>query len=168
MIFSVNLMQVFNKLIAMKITKTGKRGIDLIKSFEGFYAKPYICPAGVPTIGYGTTRYPSGQKVTLRDKSITLAQGLDYLKYDLKRFELAVDALIRDDINQNQFDALVSFTYNLGESNLKISTLAKKVNANPKDPAIEKEFAKWVNANGKKLEGLVKRRKAESDLYFLK
>jgi lysozyme len=152
----------------MKITKTGQKGIDLIKYFESFGAKPYLCPAGVPTIGYGTTRYPSGQKVTLKDKPITQAQAMDYLKYDLKRFELAVDALIRDDISQNQFDALVSFTYNLGEGNLKASRLAKKVNINPKDPAIAKEFAKWVNADGKKLDGLVKRRKAEVDLYFLK
>lgn len=151
-----------------KITKTGVKGIDLIKSFEGFFPKPYNCPAGVPTIGYGTTRYPSGVKVSMKDKAITQAQALDYLRYDLKRFELAVDALIRDDINQNQFDALVSFTYNLGEGNLKASTLAKKVNTNPKDASIAKEFEKWVNANGKKLAGLVRRREAEAELYFSK
>jgi lysozyme len=152
----------------VKVTKTGQKGIELIKSVEGLYLRPYLCPAGVYTIGYGTTRYPDGRKVAKTDKSITFSQATDYLKYDLKRFELAVDALIRDDINQNQFDALVSFTYNLGEGNLKASTLAKKVNANPQDASIAKEFDKWVMADGKKLAGLVKRRKAEAELYFSK
>jgi len=149
-----------------KITTTGKKGIDLIKSFEGFYAKPYICPASVPTIGYGTTRYPNGNKVTLKDTSITEEKGVEYLMDDLKIFEKYVDAYCRDDINQNQFDALVSFCYNLGPNNLKSSTLLKKVNLNPSDPSISNEFLKWNKGGGKVLKGLTKRRQAESNLYF--
>ena len=149
-----------------KITTTGKKGIDLIKSFEGFYAKPYLCPASVPTIGYGTTRYPNGNKVTLKDASITEQQGVEYLMDDLKTFEKYVDSYCRDDVNQNQFDALVSFCYNLGPNNLKSSTLLKKVNLNPSDPSILNEFLKWNKGGGRVLKGLTKRRQAESNLYF--
>jgi lysozyme len=149
-----------------KITTTGKKGIDLIKSFEGFYSKPYICPASVPTIGYGTTRYANGNKVTLKDVSITEQKGVEYLMDDLKTFEKYVDAYCRDDVNQNQFDALVSFCYNLGPNNLKSSTLLKKVNLNPSDPTILNEFLKWNKGGGKVLKGLTKRRQAESNLYF--
>ena len=149
-----------------KITTTGKKGIDLIKSFEGFYAKPYMCPASVPTIGYGTTRYPNGNKVTLKDVSITEQKGVEYLMDDLKTFEKYVDSYCRDDVNQNQFDALVSFCYNLGPNNLKSSTLLKKVNLNPSDPSILNEFLKWNKGGGRVLKGLTKRRQAESNLYF--
>lgn len=152
----------------MKITTTSPRGIALIKKYEGFKSKPYLCPAKVPTIGYGATYYPNGTKVKLTDPAITEAYASNLLEVMLRPYERAVDSYCRDDINQNQFDALVSFAYNLGNSALKGSTLLKKVNKNPNDPAIAKEFAKWVNANGKKLSGLVKRRAEESALYFTK
>ena len=151
----------------MKITKTSKKGIDLIKKYEGFKSKPYRCPAGVPTIGYGATYYPNGKKVTMKDDAITEAYASMLLEAMLVSYEKAVDSFCRDDINQNNFDALVSFSYNVGVNALKNSGLLRKVNANPKDKSIEKEFMKWVNAGGKKLEGLVKRRKEESKLYFL-
>lgn len=150
----------------MKITKIDQKGIDLITSFEGLKLLPYLCPAKVPTIGYGTTRYPNGNKVTLTDKPITKNDAISFLLFDVKSFELAVDAMCIDSINQNQFNALVSFSYNLGSNALKSSTLLKKVNANPNDPTIKDEFLKWVNAGGKKLEGLVRRRTAEANLYF--
>jgi lysozyme len=86
----------------------------------------------------------------------------------LVSFEQYVDSYCRDDINQNQFDALVSFAYNLGPGNLKSSTLLKKVNANPEDESIRLEFMKWVKAGGKTLKGLVRRREAEANLYFKK
>jgi lysozyme len=152
----------------MKITKTGKAGIDLIKSFEGFRGAPYKCPAGIPTIGYGATFYPGGKKVTMTDKAINEAEATDLLTSMLATFEKYVDSYCRDDINQNQFDALVSFAYNLGPANLKSSTLLKKVNANPEDEAIRLEFMKWVKAGGRTLTGLVRRRTAEADLYFKK
>jgi len=150
----------------MKITKTGPKGIELIKKFEGFESKPYKCPAGIPTIGYGATFYPDGKKVSMTDQPINEAQGTELLKSMLVSFEKYVDSYCRDDINQNQFDALVSFAYNLGPANLKSSTLLKKVNANPNDPTIKDEFLKWTKAGGKVLQGLVKRRAAEAELYF--
>ena len=149
-----------------KITKTSSKGIELIKSFEGFFSKPYLCPANVVTIGYGTTRYPNGKKVTLNDSPITEAVAIEYLKDSLIKFERDVDAFCRDDINQNQFDAIVSFCYNVGSSALKSSTLLKKLNVNPNDPNLVQEFAKLNKGGGRVLKGLVRRRKAEADLYF--
>lgn len=150
----------------MKITKIGTKGLDLIKSFEGLKLKPYLCPANVPTIGYGSTFYENDKKVKLTDPSITEQRASELLLDSLKGFERYVDSYCRDDINQNQFDALVSFCYNLGPANLKSSTLLKKANVNPNDPTIAQEFLKWNKAGGKALKGLTKRRQAESDLYF--
>jgi lysozyme len=150
----------------MKVTKTSQFGIDLILSFEGFEPRPYLCSANVPTIGFGTTRYPNGRKVSLSDTEITRAKAIEYFKYDLEHFEQRVDAFCRDDISQSNFDALVSFCYNCGENNLKSSNLLKKVNINPKDPSIRDEFLKWTRANGKIVYGLKRRRVAESAMYF--
>ena len=152
----------------MKVTKTGKAGIDMIKSFEGFRGTPYKCPAGIPTIGYGATFYPGGKKVTMTDAAITEEQATDLLAHMLVSFEKYVDSYCIDTITQNQFDALVSFAYNLGPANLKSSTLLKKVNADPNDESIRLEFMKWVKAGGKTLKGLVRRREAEANLYFTK
>lgn len=150
----------------MKITKISKKGLDLIKKFEGLKLKPYLCSAGVPTIGYGNTLYENGKKVSLKDSVITESRATELLSYSLRNLEQQVDSFCRDDINQNQFDALVSFAFNLGPYNLKSSTLLKKVNKNPKDPTIRDEFMRWTKAGGKVLKGLVERRKAEADLYF--
>ncbi len=98
--------------------------------------------------------------------TITLGEAIELLKHMLVSFEKYVDSYCRDDINQNQFDALVSFAYNLGPANLKNSTLLKKVNANPNDPTIKDEFLKWNKAAGKPLKGLTKRRESEANLYF--
>jgi lysozyme len=149
-----------------KITKVSKDCLDVIKLYEGFKSKPYLCPANVPTIGYGNTFYTNGKKVTLSDESITEEKAVELLKDTVARFEQYVDSYCRDDINQHQFDALVSFCYNLGPANLKSSTLLKKVNVNPNDVTIKDEFMKWTKAGGKTLQGLVKRRKSEADLYF--
>lgn len=149
--------------------KTGQRGLDLIKSFEGWFPKPYLDPIGIPTIGYGFTYYlPGRKKVTMKDKPLTKAQGEPMLKEILANYENDVLRMVKKPLNQNQFDALVSFTYNLGGENLSKSTLLKKVNANPNDPTIAAEFAKWINAGGKPFNGLTRRRKAEADLYFSK
>jgi lysozyme len=140
----------------------------MIKAFEGFRGTPYKCSAGVPTIGYGATFYPGGKKVTMTDAAITEEQAVELLANMLVSFEKYVDSYCVDTITQNQFDALVSFAYNLGPANLKSSTLLKKVNANPNDESIKLEFLKWVKAGGKTLKGLVRRREAESELYFKK
>jgi lysozyme len=152
----------------MKITRIDQAGIDLITEFEGLKLKPYLCPAKVPTIGYGTTRYYNGVKVSMSDLPITQEKAVEYLLHDVHQFELAVDAMAVDTITQNQLNALVSFAYNLGSGALKSSTLLRKVNADPNDPTIEKEFAKWIWADGKKLDGLIRRRAAEAELYFKK
>lgn len=150
----------------MKITKTSKKGIEIIKKFEGFRSKPYRCSAGVPTIGYGATYYPNGQKVKLSDPAIDEKHASILLEAMLIPYEKAVDSFCRDDINQNQFDSLVSFAYNVGISALKKSTLLKKVNINPKDKTILNEFAKWNKGGGKVIKGLVLRRSDEAKLYF--
>lgn len=149
-----------------KITKVSKAGLELIKKYEGFRAEPYKCPAGVPTIGYGATYYPDGKRVKMTDKPITEKQAADLLKQMVVPFEKAVDSYCIDTINQNQFDALVSFAYNVGTNALKNSTLLKKLNVNANDPTIKDEFMKWVKAGGRTLKGLVTRRKEESELYF--
>jgi lysozyme len=128
----------------MKITKTGTTGLEIIKMFEGFRSAPYKCPAGIPTIGYGATFYPDGKKVTMTDKAITEQEGTALLQAMLVSFEKYVDSSCRDDINQNQFDALVSFAYNLGPSNLQSSTILKKVNANPNGDTVALELMTWV------------------------
>lgn len=152
----------------MKITRIDQKGIDLITSYEGLVLHPYLCPANVPTIGYGTIRYYNGIKVSMSDLPITKDKAIEYLMNDVHKFELDVDVLAVDTITQNQFNALVSFVYNLGAGSLKSSTLLKKVNINPNNPDITLEFMKWVHAEGKVLEGLVNRRRDEMILYFSK
>lgn len=149
--------------------KTGQKGLDLIKNFEGWYSKAYLDPIGLATIGYGFTYYlPGRKKVTMKDKPLTKAQGEPMLKEILANYENDVKRLVTKPIIQNQFDALVSFAYNLGATNLSKSTLLKKVNVNPNDPTIKDEFLKWNLAGGKVLNGLTRRRKAEAELYFTK
>lgn len=150
----------------MKILKLSQKGLELIKSFEGLSLTPYVCAGGINTIGYGNTYYTNGKKVTLKDRKITLQQAEELIKHSLSTYEKAVDSFCRDDISQGQFDALVSFAYNLGTRALQKSTLIKKVNANPKDVTIADEFMKWNKANGTVLKGLTKRRQAEANLYF--
>jgi lysozyme len=148
--------------------KTSQTGIDLIKSFEGLELTAYKCPAGIVTIGYGSTYYPNKSPIKITDKLKSIQDAEDLLLVTLEDFEKNVSALFFNvTLTQNQFDALVSFAFNLGMGALAKSTLFKKVKLNPNDPTIELEFNKWVNAGGKKLPGLVRRRKAEAKLYFM-
>jgi len=146
--------------------RVNQKGIDLIKNLEGFRAKPYLCSAGVATIGYGSTYYENGVRVKLSDPPITEEWADLLLRKTLQHYELSVDVMTRDDISQNQFNALVSFAYNVGVTNFKNSTLLKRVNANPNDPDIKIQFARWIRAEGKIIKGLVKRRAIEANLYF--
>ena len=150
----------------MKILVCNQFGIDLIKKFEGFKSNPYKCPAGVNTIGYGSTFYPEGNKVKLTDPAITEEKATELLMDLLKPFQRSVDSFCRDDVNSNQFSALCSFCYNVGPNNLKGSTLLKKVNKDPNDLTIRDEFLKWNKSGGKTLTGLTIRRMAEAKLYF--
>ena len=150
----------------MKVTRIDKAGMDLITKWEGLKLSPYLCSAKVPTIGYGSTRYENGQRIQMTDKAITKERAIELFKNTLIQFERDVDAFTTDKVNQNQFNALVSFAYNLGSTALRNSTLLKKVNTNPNDKTIENEFNKWVNAGGRRLQGLVNRRADEVKMYF--
>ena len=139
--------------------KTSPKGISLIKEFEGLRLKAYKCPGGVWTIGYGHT---AGVKPGI---VITKAQAEEYLKADLIAFERYLNGLGLA-LNQNQFDALISFIYNVGTGNFSSSTLLRKVRANPQDNSIMDEFLRWVYSKGRVLPGLQRRRLAEMKLYF--
>ena len=139
--------------------KTSPKGIALIKEFEGLRLKAYKCPGGVWTIGYGHT---VGVKPGM---VISEAQAEEYLKADLIAFERYLNGLGLA-LNQNQFDALVSFIYNVGTGNFYSSTLLRKVRANPQDNSIMDEFLRWVYSKGRVLPGLQRRRLAEMKLYF--
>lgn len=143
--------------------KTAEPGKTLIKQFEGFRATAYLCPANVWTVGYGTTRI-SGKPVRSGMK-VTTDEAENLLDEDLKRFEDAVNSLVQVEITQNQFDALVSFVYNVGVGSLQKSTLLKKLNAGLFSEAAE-QFLRWDKAKGKRLAGLTRRRKAERELFL--
>ena len=150
--------------------KASKSAYVLIHTFEGCRLHAYKCPAGVWTIGWG---HIAG---VYEGMAITREEANELLKKDVAIFEDHLNyALGLDDnnrmpnglpITQHQFDALLSFTYNVGTSNLARSTLLRKVKSNPKDPSIRGEFSRWVYGGGKRLPGLVRRRKMEADLYF--
>ena len=145
--------------------KLNTQGYRLICMFEGFSAKPYLCSAKVPTIGYGNT-YLNGKKVTLLDKPITELEPFEMFKAIADKFADKVSKLVTAPIDQAQFNALVSLTYNIGPANFQKSTLLRKVNFNHNDPTIRAEFLKWNKAGGQVLKGLTIRRKAEADIYF--
>lgn len=144
--------------------KVSQFGIDLICGFEGLRLNAYDDGVGVWTIGYGTTIYPNGIKVK-RGDTCTLQQAKDYMAHDLKRFERAVSENVKVDLNQNQFDVLVSLTYNIGIGAFTKSTLLKKLNSGDYKGA-SGQFDVWVNAGGKRLDGLVKRRGTEKALFL--
>jgi len=152
---------------------------------EGIKLKAYLCPAGVWTIGIGTTVYPDGTRVKEGD-TCTEAQAYEWLQHDMDGAAKAVDAYTTDAINQNQFDALCDFVYNKGVGNYRDSTLRKLVNAGPNDARIRAAFGKWIfggdgSHNGidddgdgqvdepgekQRLAGLVRRAQMQADLYF--
>ncbi len=151
----------------MKPQKLSKKGIDFLTDFEGFSSKPYLDVVGIPTIGYGFTYYPTtNKKVKMTDKSITKEEGKNLLSLMLKPYELAVQNNVTANINQNQFDALVSFAYNVGVGAFRSSTLLKRINANPKDADIKNQFLRWNKAGGKVVRGLTRRREEEAKMYF--
>jgi lysozyme len=144
--------------------KLNKKGLELIKYFEGLRLKPYLDVGGVATIGYGTIRYENGTPVTMKDKEITKERAEELLKHHVAEFEAGVNKLLKVDINDNQFAALVSFAYNLGLGNLKNSTLLRYINESRFKEA-GPEFLKWINVNKKPVAGLKARRAKEKDLF---
>lgn len=147
--------------------RTNKRGLELIKEFEGLRLKPYLCSADVPTVGYGSTFYENGNKVSLYDKPISRARAEELLINTITHFEKQLYPILSGlMLNDNQFSALVSFTFNVGVANFKKSTLLKIIRENPNDKDITEQFLRWNKANKKELPGLTRRRQAEAKLYF--
>ena len=139
-------------------------GLELIKEFEGFSANAYLCPAKIPTIGYGNTFYANGTKVKLGEQ-ISKTDALELLeKIVNKDFADKIFPALKVPVAQNQFDAMVSLAYNIGTGSFLKSTLLKKVNAGDFIGASE-EFLKWNKSGGKELLGLTRRRKREQDLF---
>ena len=139
--------------------KTSERGLALIRQFEGLRLSAYKCPTDVPTIGYGTTK---GVKMGM---TIDKAEAERLLRDDVERFEQYVDKLVTVPLTQGQFDALVSFCYNLGPANLEQSTLLKYLNTGLYADAAN-QFMRWNKANKAVLAGLTRRRAAEQALFL--
>lgn len=145
--------------------RMGSKGLDLVKSFEGLYLKAYKCPANVWTIGYGHTgrvgfrKIGKGMKIS-GNKATSLLQG------DMRVFEKAVTKYVKVPLNQNQFDALVSFSFNVGAGALKNSTLLKQLNRKNYSAAAD-HFLDWNKGGGRVLAGLTRRRNAERQLFLL-
>lgn len=136
----------------------------LARRFEGLYLRPYLCPAGVPTIGYGATYYEDGTRVTLLDPPITRERADALLLHMVRTVYLpAVCKLCPGIDSADRAAALIDFAFNLGTGKLKASTLRKRVNAGQWDD-VPDELMKWVRAGGRVLAGLVKRRRAEAEL----
>ncbi len=136
------------------------KGIELIKAFEGFFPMPYLCPAGYPTVGFGHL-IREGEDFT---KGLSLIEAESLLWNDLQRYAAAVHRLIQVPLTQKQFDALVSFTYNVGPGALQRSTLRRKVNREEHEE-VPRELMRWIFAGGRKLNGLIRRRQAEGLMY---
>lgn len=141
---------------------TGNGGIALIKQYEGLRLTTYKDAVGIPTIGYGHVENPNPPGGT---RTITAEAAEQILREDLQRFEHDVNNMLTVEVTQNQFDALVSFAFNLGPANLKSSTLLRKVNSGDFNGAAE-EFPKWNHAGGQVLAGLTARRNAEKNLFL--
>lgn len=145
--------------------KASDKCLALIRNFEGFRAAPYRCPAGVWTIGYGSTRYVDGTPIKPTDAPITREQADAIMRQTLGEYENAVARYVTVPLNQDQRDALIDFAYNAGAQNLRTSTLLKKLNAGDYAGAAG-QFERWVYAGPTMLAGLVKRRAAERSLFL--
>lgn len=138
-------------------------GYSELHKREGLRLKPYLDTRGVPTIAMGNTFYLDGKKVTMQDKPLTLREAVKLGRIVSDNFAKQVFALLRKDVTQNQFNALVSLAYNIGINGFTKSTVLKRVNINPNDPTIRSAFMMWT-----KNKELVGRRKSEVEQYFTK
>jgi lysozyme len=148
-----------------EIKSLDQRGRDFLAKEEGIVLKPYLDSVGIPTIGIGCTFYPGGKRVTMKDKPLKNVQAAwDLFDAVNSNFLYTVYSTTRDDINQNQFNDLLSLCYNIGPAGFKGSTVLKLVNKNPNDPKIAGAFEMWKNAGGKPI--LLGRRRREAKMYF--
>lgn len=142
--------------------KISEKGLALISQFEGLSLNSYYCQAGKLTIGYGHT----GSDVAV-GQHITAEKAMELLKKDVSSAELTVSDLVNRALSQNQFDALVSFVFNIGRGNFSRSTMRAKLNDSSPTDVIAEQFEKWIYVNGKISKGLVRRRAAEKALFLL-
>lgn len=172
-VIALNGLPTFANLIGFKLdsTATGQRdisdnGYQIIREFEGFEAKAYLDTGGVWTIGYGTIKYPNGVRVKKGD-TCTQKQAETWLKNDCLWVDACLDKYVKVNVSQNQFDALASFVYNIGETSFAKSTMLKALNAGNFIGAAN-QFDRWVYDNGKLIKGLVNRREKEKTLFSKK
>ena len=144
--------------------KVNQEGLDIIKHFEGYSSTVYADPIGIPTIGFGSIWDKEGNRLTMDHEPITEQEGEFLLVRELKHVESAIARLIRVELTENQFSAIASLTFNIGSGRLKSSTLRAKINREDYSGA-SAEFPKWRRAGGRILKGLVRRRKAERELF---
>jgi lysozyme len=145
--------------------KTGERGLKLIKEFEGCKLKAYQCPAGVWTIGIGSTHYGDGTPVTKNRTLPNEGAAIALLAATIGQYEKAVNAT-GVELTQNEYDALVCLCYNIGAGNFASSTLVKMLKSGDDKEEIAKQFLRWDKAGGKPLAGLTRRRNAEAELFL--
>lgn len=143
--------------------KINETGLDFIKQWEGLKLTAYLDAAGIWTIGYGHTRR-AGEPYPYKGMKITQADADRILLRDLAQYEYTIENNVKVDLTDNQFSALVSFCFNVGPANFRKSTLLKKLNAGDYN-AVPAELMKWVYAGGKRIQGLVNRRAAETGLW---
>ena len=163
-LLSIDLDAVKNMLGIPESMSVSNKGVDLICEFEGEQLIAYDDGVGIWTIGFGTIKYPNGVRVKKGD-TCTLEQAKEYMRHDLIEFEHTVNISVKVPLNQNQFDALVSLAYNIGSNAFKSSTLVKKLNTGDYQGAAD-QFNVWVNAGGKRMQGLVNRRDREKLLFL--
>lgn len=141
-------------------------GLNKIKIYEALRLKPYLDSNRVCTIGYGTTYYPDGIKVTLKDQEITIEEALSYLESYCNKIAYSISKVITVDLKQNQIDALISLVYNIGVTNFTNSGLLKQINSDPYNyMLVEKHWLAWNKSGGKIVVGLENRRKEEFGNY---
>ena len=163
-LLSIDFDAVKNMLGIPESMSVSNKGVDLICEFEGKRLVAYDDGVGVWTIGFGTIKYPNGVRVKKGD-TCTLDQAKEYMRHDLIEFEHTVNSSVKVPLNQNQFDALVSLAYNIGSNAFKSSTLVKELNTGDYQGAAD-QFNVWVNAGGKRMQGLVNRRDREKLLFL--
>lgn len=141
--------------------KLDEKGLKALHEREGLRLKPYLDTRGVATIAIGNIHYLDGRKVTMNDKPLTKEQAIELGNTTAHNFASKVDQLVKSNVNQNQFNALVSLAYNIGINGFKNSTVLRKVNINPNDKSIQDAFMMWT-----KNPELIGRRKSEVKQYF--
>ncbi len=142
-----------------------KIAAEVIKEFEGYSSKPYLCNSGIPTIGYGNTMYTNGERVTMDDKAVTKKEAEKMLLDTIKSVEKQVKNVVEVKLPAHKLAALISFTYNVGIGNFSKSTLLAWLNSNPDYSRIPYQFRRWNKGGGRVLKGLVRRREAEVAIW---